>query len=192
MESKRMVRIERTDSQIIVTAPYNTEFISQARNYAGKFNAETKAWSFDIRDEAYVLEACYLAYGEDGVRYNKCDVQITLPEGYDVHQDAIVFFGRKVARAFDRSSGAKVADGVVIKQGGFTSAGTRKDWVTRALKGTQIILRDVSLPLVEWETDAETYGDAVVEILGGDRDLQAERAELLARLKEIDSLMGGA
>ncbi|WP_304333718.1 hypothetical protein [Conchiformibius steedae] len=192
MENKRMVRIERTDSQIIITAPYNAEFISHAHNYAGKFNAETKAWSFDIRDEAYVLEACYLAYGEDGVRYNKCDVQITLPNGYSVEQGTIVFFGRQIARAFGRDSGAKLFDGVVVKKGGFTSGGSRKDWTTCARKGTQIILRDVSLPLVEWETDAETYGDAVVEILGGERDLQAERAELLARLAEIDSLMGAA
>ena len=191
------VQIKRTDTQIIVIADYNKEFVRQAHNLAGKFNAYDKSWGFDLRDEADVLEACYLCYGDDGYRYSLCDVQISLPNGYYVDKDTINFFGRPVARAFGRDSGAKVFDGVKIKEGGFQSGGSAKHWVTCAEKGTVIVLRDVALPLVE----QMQYDDVVVEIINRDvrqptpqnldkATLIAEKAELLARLVEINAVLG--
>ena len=74
-----------------------------------------------------------------------------------------------------------------------------KYWTTYAEKGTVIVLRDLSLPLVEMTR--EEYGDdVVVEIINQNKsiigqvdatDLNAEKARLLARLAEIDNLLAG-
>ena len=191
------MKITRNEKHITVQAEYNSIFVEQARNLAGKWNDRDKTWVFDIRDEADVLQACYHAYGEDGIRTNKCDVQVTLPTGYGVDKGTICFFGRQIARAFSRDSGAKVFGGVVVKAGGFCSGGSARHWATCAKEGTVFILRDVSRDLVEMETDAETYGDAVIEILNttasssrpaADRAaLEAERDRLQARLAEINA-----
>lgn len=186
------MNITRTETHIIITAEYNSEFVSHARNLAGRFDDKTKSWSFDIRDEADVLEACYLSYGEDGIRNNKCDVKITLADGYYVDKGTITFFGRQIARAFNRDSGAKIFPGVSIKAGGFNSGGSARHWDTRAQKGTVFILRDVSRSLVELSISSEGYPDALIEILPAAVNptaLQAEKETLLARLSEIQSLL---
>lgn len=194
------MKIIRNDKHIAVQAEYNSVFVEQARNLAGRWDDKEKVWVFDIRDEADVLQACYFAYGEDGIRTNKCDVQITLPTGYSVDKGTICFFGRQIARAFNRDSGAKVFGGVVVKAGGFGSGGSSKHWTTYAQKGTVIVLRDVSRDLVKMEASHETYGDAIIEILqsstsvsrpAADRAaLEAERAALLSRVAEINKQLG--
>ena len=194
------MKITRNEKHITVQAEYNSVFVGQARNLAGKWHDQDKTWVFDIRDEADVLQACYHAYGEDGIRTNKCDVQVTLPTGYSVEKGTICLFGRQIARAFNRDSGAKVFGGVVVKAGGFSSGGSAKNWVTRAQAGTVFVLRDVSRDLVEMEASHDTYGDAVIEILQttvsskpvADRAaLEAERDRLQARLAEINAELGG-
>lgn len=193
------VKITRTETRITVTSEYNKEFVARAHNLAGTFDSATKSWSFDIRDEADVLEACYYCYGEDGYRQHLCDAEIHLPNGYYIDRDTINFFGRPVARAFNRDSGAKIFDGVVIKTGGFGSGGSMKHWTTYAEKGTVIVLRDLSLPLVEM-TRGKYGDDVVVEIINQNKsiigqvdvaDLNAEKTRLLARLAEIDNLLVG-
>lgn len=186
------MKITRTETNIIVHSEYNSEFVTHARNLAGRWDDTQKSWIFDIRNEADVLQACYLAYGEDGVRNNKCSVKITLPNGYYVDQGTICFFGRQIARAFGRDSGAKVFPGVVIKEGGFSSGGSAKHWTTRALKGTVLILRDVSRPMVEMAIK-EGIEDVEIEILPAQVNpdvLHRERDALLARLAEINAQLG--
>ena len=194
-QRKPIVQIERTDERINITSPYNTKFVSDAHNLAGVFSYTTRAWSFDIRDEADVLEACYLAYGDDGYRYSICDVQISMPDGYSKWQGSIEFFGHVVAKATGRNSGAKISEGVKIISGSFDSGGSMKNWRTCAAEGTVIVLRDVSLPLVEaMMTEYENVEVEILnrtEILGDDREnLIAERDRLTARLAEINAILG--
>ena len=191
------INISRTDTHIVVKSIYNKEFVAKAHNLAGKYNDRDKSWSFDIRDEADVLEACYLCYGEDGYRSNLCDVQISLPEGYFAYQDTINFYGRPIARAFGRDSGAKLFDGIKIVEGGFDSGGSMKNWTTRALKGTVIVLRDVSYPLVTsttFDEDENVHVEIISHTESGitadQADLVKEKAQLLARLAEINAVLG--
>lgn len=185
------LKIERTDAHIIITSDYNTVFVHAARNLAGKFHDIKKSWYFDIRDEADVLEACYLAYGEDGIRSDKCNAKITMPNGHYADKGTINILGRPIARAFGRDGGAKVFDGVIIKQGGFDSGGSMKNWTTRALRDTVIILRDVSHPLVLQEQDRLAEEGLNIEILAdiNTQKLIEERERLLARLAEINTAL---
>lgn len=183
------ITIERTTKHITVKSDYNIYFIAAARNLAGKFDKINQSWVFDIRDESDVLEACFLAYGEDGVQKDQCDVKITIEKSYYADKDAIHFLGRPIARAFGRDSGAKVYGGVIIKQGGFDSGGSAKNWTTKALPNTTIVLRDVSHPLALHEQKKLLENGIKIEILldKNKQKLIEEKERLLARLAEINA-----
>ena len=189
------MKISRTEKHIVVESEYNWYFVKLARNLGGVWDEKKKTWTFDIRDEADVLEACYLFYGDDGIRRNLCDVKMTLPTGWERIEKAIRFFGRTIARGSMYNDSARVSPGIVIKAGGFYGYNTRRSWSTMAEAGTTIILRDVSRPLVEACIADNRYDDAVIEILPDAREssratLIAERNALMERIREIDSLLG--
>ena len=188
-----MIKITNTGGKITVTSPYNSLFVDEARRLGGKFQKDQ--WCFDARDESAVREACYRCYGDDGIRVDQVDVRITAPNGLSAGRAPISIFGRTVARAFGRDSGAKVGDGVVIEAGGFSSGGSAKNWGTRAEAGTTLILRDISAQLVkEYSGD-----DLVIEVLAerkevrvdDDRrplvDLMAEAEQLTEKRARIDA-----
>ena len=60
---------------------------------------------------------------------------------------AVVFMGKKVAVAFDRDSGAKVAYGARMISGEITSGGSRKNWYCMVKEGA----------VFELEVDSEAY-----------------------------------
>ena len=189
------IQISRTEKNISVQSDYNRVFVELARNLAGKWNETSKAWVFDIRDEADVLEACYLAYGEDGFRQKFCDIKMTLPSGMESEDHTLILFGRRIATAFSTSGPVKWASPVVVKTGAIVCSRRYRDEIVEVEAGTTIILRDLSRPLVDKCIAENAYGDAVIEILPDTRDcvranLMAERDALLARLTEINQLLG--
>jgi hypothetical protein len=60
---------------------------------------------------------------------------------------AVIFMGEKVAVAFDRDSGAKVAYGTRMISGDIGSGGSRKNWYCYVDKGS----------VFELEVDSEAY-----------------------------------
>jgi hypothetical protein len=152
------ITVGKKADQIFVTSPYNKIFIERARYLGGKW--KSPAWVFDARNEKMIREALLEVYGSDGEHKEELvTVELFFPEGYSsVVGEAITFFGRTIARAFGRDSGAKLGDGVVILSGGFTSGGSMKNWHTTAYMGTRILVRDVPKKL------AEDFYDRKVEI----------------------------
>lgn len=187
------MKITRNSKQVTIDAEYNKVFSDSARRLGGKWNESQ--WVFDIRDEHAVLNLCYRAYGDDGVRKNQCDVRVTIPELYSEWQAPISFFGYSVARAYGRDSGVKIRPGIVIESGDFRSGGSIKNWRTVAEDNTVFVIRDVSRELVEEFN--EDY--ATIEILETTKpytleELRKEKQVLEDRLAEIDTLLstGGA
>lgn len=187
------VSISRTEKTISVNAEYNSVFVPLARNLGGKFTSGN--WMFDIRDEASVLEACYRCYGDDGIRKNQCDVRISVQDRPEMgqHNAPIAVFGKTIARAYNRDSGAKITTGVVIESGGFDSGGSMKNWRTICKENTVFIVRDVSRVLVDEHDQTDVF---TVEILASQKpvskaDLLKEKASLEARLAEINQKLGG-
>jgi len=180
-----IIKIETNETNISVTSDYNTDFVDAARNLGGKWSSP--AWVFDIRDEAAVRAACLKSYGTDGVKTDQVDVRITIKDSIAVEKKAITIFGKVVARAFGRDSGAKTGDGIVIEEGKFGSGGSAKNWDTTAQAGTTFIMRDISKSLVEANTDKNIGIEILSATAEIDKDaLQAERDRLMTRLAEID------
>ena len=197
------VKVVSIDNHLEVKSAYNSEFVSAAHRLGGKY--QNDVWIFDKRDEAAVREACYRCYGDDGIRLYQCDVRITAPDGLSSSERGpIILFGRTVARAFGRDSGARTGDGVIIEQGCFYSGGSARAWLTRAQKETVFIMRDVSAILVaEYKKDnlnieiiSENKLTRVEDELRPLADLAAEvarlkdeRDRLNARIASLDAII---
>jgi hypothetical protein len=132
------ISISRTPTMISVRSPYNSRFVSLAKDLGGKFSSGL--WSFDIRDEGRVLDLCRDVYGDDGTIADTCTIRVNLGR-YAKTQGPIEVRGYPVARAFGRDSGAKLADGVVLLSGDFGSGGSVKNWHTASYSAT-VLIRD--------------------------------------------------
>jgi hypothetical protein len=170
-------------------SPYNSEFVAAARKLGGRWNAP--AWSFDVRDEQRVRAACAEHYGTDGLTADLVTVRAEFGPDNDTLRGPIEIFGRPVARAFGRDSGAKLADGVLLLSGGFNSGGSVKNWRTKAQEGTVCLVRDLPRAAVERAlADGATWLAIEPETAPIDRAaLAAEREKLLVRVAEIDAAL---
>lgn len=151
------VTITAATGKISVASPFNASFPERAHNLGGKWQGGR--WVFDQRVEADVRGLCIEFYGTDGAApADTVDVRvfITDAQGWgsipfrNVDLTATLA-GRPVARAYDRDSGAKTMEGVIVRQGGWTSGGSRKNPTITLKNGvdTEVEILDVPRPAAE-------------------------------------------
>lgn len=112
---------------------YNKTLHSKCKQLGGKWDSESCAWIFSglVENEVEDLDEIYnseLASVELSVNH----------DGVYSHTDAVYIAGYKAAQAFGRDTGAKLSDGIAVISGGFTSAGSMKNWCTQVREGTVI------------------------------------------------------
>lgn len=178
-------------TKIYVASPYNEDFVAAARELAGKFDATTKAWVFDARDEPRVRELLVRIYGSDGSQVAQTvTLHVDLGQ-FGTHYDKVIVAGRVVARRSGRDYPVRLS-GAVIIEGGFPSSGGSMKNPALEYVGyvagtgrTVLEVRDVPAGHADVTAKGVTIvGEAV------DRDvLVAERAALMARLAQIDALL---
>lgn len=193
------MKVTRTENQIKVESAYNPSLPNPAKKLGGKWNPAEKVWVFDLRDENRVAELYRNIYGEfpaDGVTApaETVTIRVTVDDGswgWEETRGGLFLFGRQVAYASGRDSGARLGGGVVVISGkGFGSGGSVKNWRTICEPNTVFEIRDI--PKAALNNDSlpskltyEVVGEAT------NRDaLVAEKEALLARLVEIDKLLG--
>ena len=141
---KLAVDAEPQESQGIVSlrAPYNLELIEKCRNLGGTWDKETQAWIFPdfVADKVEDLE---YKYGSELVA-----VEVEFTEFCSADKKAFDICGIVLATASGRDSGAKLADGVAVISGGFSSGGSVKNWRTCVADNTIVRLK-VPSQLVE-------------------------------------------
>lgn len=184
------VDVRVNDSRLEVTSPYNTEFVAGARMLGGRWSAPV--WAFDARNEAAVRSLCQRVYGTDGISApDTVSVRVTFAAGVLEDCGPIVCFGRTVAVAFGRDSGAKLGDGVVVESGGFASGGSVKNWTTKVKSdGAVVLLRDIPRGMAEAaQSDEKIQYEIIAEDapLDNRSALQSEKDRLIERIREIDA-----
>jgi hypothetical protein len=189
-----MPKITVSGARMTAGVPYNTKFISAAKKLGGKWVAPD--WVFDARDEQRVRDLCRDIYGSDGITSDLVTLRIEWRSGNASNQSAFTVYGRVIATAFGRDSGAKLGDGIVLLAGAFSSGGSVKNWETTVGAGTVVLVRDfpraaaINYIAKQTENDRRIYSIEIEEALI-DRDaLTAERDRLMARLTEINRLLG--
>ncbi|GAP37882.1 hypothetical protein [Piscinibacter sakaiensis] len=191
-----MLKVTRDANTIRVVSPYLPAFVAAAKRLGGRWQAP--AWVFDARDDARVREALLQHYGTDGAEASGPVVTLRVvwkPE-HSAYSAPIRLAGREIAKAFGRDSGARICEGVVLLEGNFGSGGSVKNWKTCVgSKGATVLVRDVPATWVQRLADEPADGVVSVEVEPEepviDREaLAAERGRLVARLAEIDKLLG--
>ncbi|OQA07948.1 MAG: hypothetical protein BWY65_01679 [Firmicutes bacterium ADurb.Bin373] len=183
------------NGKIAVETPYNPEFVSKIKKAGGRWNASSKTWECDERSVEAVRAIMREVYGMDDMPQELVTVRVTVGDrNISKHTGPVVLFGRTIASAYGRDSGAKIGEGVCFEAGGCTSGGSVKNWYTVIESGSIITIYDVPRRAVE-EKLGWSDSDGAVEIMEAVdplAGLKAEREALLKRLTEIDAILSEA
>ena len=141
---------DKENYQIRVKTPYNAGFVSKARNLRGSWHKKTEEWVFDDSIEEYVKAALIQFYGTTGEGVvETCTLLITDFSAWE-RTGPVDLFGRTIARAFGRDSGAKLADDIIWIDGKYKSGGSVKNWCTEVENAT-FEIQNFPLPRTEFE-----------------------------------------
>ena len=185
------IKVTIKDGRASVFTPFNRDFVNAIRNVGGrKWDSENKCWTVPEEALPQVRQIMMDVYGETDLpdTCGSVTVKVTFKEEYSERRDDVIIFKKVIASARGRDSGARPGDDVTFIEGEPTSGGSMKNWESVVPAGCVVLLRHV--PLSVWEEDKDSeYYTAVLVDEGKDvkrKELEEEKARLLARIAEID------
>lgn len=195
------VKINVASGKLVVETPYSPEFPPAARRIGGQWSANSKSWVFDVRDEVRVRELCRDLFGTSGsedegelitahLELGKLD-QVYFWEcvGGSGFANQIRWCGRVIARRLNRDDAVELGSGVRLLDGQFESrGGSMKNPQLGDVEGIKVEVRDV--PRLMFDRLPNLDGVTLVDEAVNRVALQVEREQLLARLAEIDAVLG--
>jgi hypothetical protein len=133
------VFVENTPEGFLVRSPFDNDLPSRARQMGGDWKANLKAWYFP-EEQRQAVETLYLeTFGEGFDASEPQWMQLTLPDGIPASASRSLSFKVarvELARAWHRDSGASLREGILIKAGGFSGGGSKKNPMIEAIPGT--------------------------------------------------------
>lgn len=175
--------------QVKVISPYNADFVAKCRNFRGKF--KNGAWWFDDSIIDYVREAMIEFYGTTGeVPFDNC---ILLVKDFTEYGSCapVVLFGRTIAKAFGRDSGARLGEDIIFISGEYESSGSAKNWTTRVANATFEIhnfpVPSLDLPEVKAAIEAGWCKVKKSKKRRPTAEIEAEINLLKVRVKELET-----
>lgn len=127
---------DKENFQIRTKTPYNKNFVEKARNLRGKWDREVEEWVFDDNIEDYIKKALLECYGTTGEGVVETCNLLIKEQTLDQKWGSVELFGRSIARAFGRNSGAELCNGIIWLSGEYKSGGSMKNWYTEIEDGT--------------------------------------------------------
>jgi hypothetical protein len=183
-------QIDITGDNAAIITPYNPEFVKKIKLLGGKWDGESKTWNVDARSIDSVRNAMREVYGRDDNTSGAelVSVRVTVTEGMSVGRGAVTLFGKTIASAYGRDSGARIGDGVAFTKGAPKSSGSVKNWRTEVPAGCEFILHDVAKDAI-CEVDGIEYEIIEAAATINREALEEEKAKLVKRLAEIEALL---
>ena len=185
------IKVKVENGRASVFTPFNRDFVNAIRNVGGrKWDADEKCWTVPEESLPEVRQIMMAVYGETDLP-GTCGfvtVKVTFKERYYERRDDVIIFKKVIASARGRDSGARPGDDVTFLEGEPTSGGSMKNWESVVPAGAVVLLRHVPLSVWEQDKDSEYYTAEIVDE-GKDvkrKELEEEKARLLARIAEID------
>lgn len=185
----QQIQLTIVDDKVKVVTPYNDEFVQKCRNLRGTFKAG--AWWFDDSIVDYVREAMIQFFGTTGeVPFETCTLLVKGFSDYVQHKP-VILFGRTIARAFGRDSGARLGDDIVFISGSYDSGGSVKNWRTNVSDAT-FEIHNFPVPSLELPDVKKAIEDGWCEVkqVRKKRDPEEVKAEieaLKARIIELEA-----
>jgi hypothetical protein len=186
--------------RIAIFTPYNPDFVAAMKKKIGgcRWDAEARCWTAPASAAEGVREILRSIYGADDKQASSeptCRVRVSFAETLCADRAPFTMFGKVIASASGRDSGARVGEGVVFTQGTPKSGGSMKNWETQIPCGCIVEIADVPISLwSRYQASADPENDGYTAERSDaptvDREaLQAEKARLLARLAEIEKIL---
>ena len=188
------IKVIVKDGRAKVFTPFNHDFVNAIRNVGGrKWDADDKCWTVPEDALPEVRKIMMDVYGETDLpgTCGSVTVKVTFKEEWSERCDDVIIFKKVIASARGRDSGARPGDDVTFLEGKPTSGGSVKNWESVVPAGCVVLLRHVPLTVWEQDKDSEYYTAEIVDE-GKDvkrKELEEEKARLLARIAEIDKLL---
>lgn len=187
-----MMQIKTANGRAKIFTPYNAEFVSMIKCIGGrKWDAEERCWEVPESEIEIVRGYMMDIFGETDLptEGEKVTVKVTFNSEESKRCGSIVLFGKTLARAWGRDTGARVGEDVTLISGSVTSGGSMKYWTTEVEEGTVLKVRNVPKAALEQDTNLDVTVE-VMEAAGIDRAaLMEEKKKLLSRLAEIENLL---
>lgn len=184
------LKIEVSGETASVYSPYNAEFVQKMRRIGGaKWNRGQACWDVPAHAVSAVRLIMKETYGEsDTEPAEKVTARVTFTDEMSENRSAVTLFGKTVASAFGRDSGAKVGEDVTFIVKNPRSGGSRNHWETIIPEGAVAEIHNVPRNMV---VEGRGYIVEIVEDNGPDeKSLREEKAALLKRLSEINAVLG--
>ena len=187
------IKIVKKEENISIFTPYNPFFVSNLKNRFGNARWNGECWTIPSSNEAeklvYELLKTSFGYTKNG---KKIKIKITSKRKINRIRDAVYFCGIQIARAFNRDSGAKLGNDIIMKNGNICSGGSTKHWKTIIDEKTSFIIPEIYEKAIENKTDWEE--EWTVEIIPSTekvnkKELMEEKKALEKRLKEIKEII---
>lgn len=145
--------IRENGNTAFVYAPYIPEFIKRIR-------LDVKNCHWDQTNKCYKIPKNEIdtvrkifddvfGYTDLSTEVPLCTVQLEFTTGDIAYRDPIVYFGKIIASAYDRDSGAQAGDEVTFLQKRPSSGGTNLNWTTLIPVGAVVEIKNVPRAIVE-------------------------------------------
>ena len=186
------IKVIVKDGRASVFTPFNRDFVAAIKSNIGgrKWDSDERCWTVPEEALPQVRQIMMDIYGETDLpdAGGSVTVKVTFKEEWSERCDDVIIFKKGIASARGRDSGARPGDDVTFLEGEPTSGGSCKNWESVVPAGCVVLLRH--LPKAVWAQDKESeYYPAEILDEGKDvkrKELEEEKARLLARIAEID------
>lgn len=188
------IKIKIENEKAYIYTPYNKNFVQRIKKIRGIWNGN--AWVVNYAFVPAVREILKDIYGYDDTdtEIETVTLRITFLESREEYHDDIRLFGKTIASAYGRDSGAKLGEDAALIKGSAYSGGSVKNWRTIIDAGSVIILNNV--PKIMYEKKKELYNteEIMIEVVEKDDEidvnkLREEKERLLKRIAEIDRIL---
>ena len=187
------IRIKTKDKKAYVYTPYNKNFVQKIKKIrCAAWNGS--AWTVDADFIPAVREIAKSIYGyDDTEEVETVTLRITFMQDNEVYHDDIRLFGKTIASAYGRDSGAKLGKDAVLIKGNACSGGSVKNWRTIIVAESVILLNNVPRQMYEKKNGVYDPEEIKIEIVENDKidinKLKEEKERLLKRIAEIDKVL---
>lgn len=127
------IYIEAEEKYAYLYTPYNAEFVKEIKRIGGAKWSSRKAWRIPIdciEEARAIIKEVYGYNDQESAKMLK--VRVVIDGDYCIRngRGPITMFGKTIASAFGRDSGAKIGDEVSFIEGMPDSGGSMKNWKT--------------------------------------------------------------
>lgn len=187
------ISIEIKDEALYLSAPFHRPANADYRGLGGDWKKQQRVWAFRARDLDQLRAVLRKHFGYDDRPYRPVDVRVILDGEYGRGHTDLDLFSRTLAHRPARDADVRLARGVRVVEGEFSGrSGSTQCPALGNLDGIVLEVRDVPAE----HPDLTTGGPDEFKIqvmntpdapASGRSALEAERAQLVARLAEIDA-----